>query len=129
MARSYHVDIARHATGADSKWVDNLLSHFQIPGVDGGRQGSPRRISEDGIVHIALIRELTGALGLPLSRAVPIAGRLLAAESETVVFGDCIAIAVERVEVRRRVGALIADAVESVVPVPRGRPSSSPKRP
>ena len=129
MARSYHVDIARHAAGADAKWVDNLLSHFQIRGVEGGRQGSPRRISEDGILHIALIRELTGVFGLPFQRAVPIAERLLADEDATVAFSDHIAIRIERIAFRQRVNASIADAVESVVPVRRGRPRSSPSSP
>ena len=79
MARLYHVDIARHVASADHKWVDNLLSHHAIPGVEGGRQGSARRISAEGIEYIALVRLLTQDLELSVARAVRFADRLLAA--------------------------------------------------
>src|SRR4051812_17824908 len=59
MARFYHVDIARHAVGADAKWLDNLLSPFDVPRVQGGTSREARRITPAGIYHIALIRPLT----------------------------------------------------------------------
>ena len=64
MARFYHVDIARFAANADQKWVDNLLSHYDVPGVDGAKQGLARRISAVGVYHIALIRSLTRDAGI-----------------------------------------------------------------
>jgi hypothetical protein len=88
MARLYHVDIARHVASADHKWVDNLLSHFNIPGVDGGRQGSARRISADGIAYIALVRTLNRELGLSVAAAVRVADRLLGANATELSIGN-----------------------------------------
>ena len=56
MARYYHLDIAAVAAQADHKWVDNLLSRFDIPGVGSAHQGVARRISTTGVYHIALAR-------------------------------------------------------------------------
>src|SRR6478736_5134182 len=81
MPRLYHVDIAAHAAQADLKWVDNLLSHFSIPGVDGGRQGSARRISPDGIHHVSLVRILTRDFEIPVRSAVVAAEQLLSSEA------------------------------------------------
>lgn len=122
MPRSYHVDIARHAAVADAKWIDNLLSHFAIPGVEGGRQGSSRRVSSHGILQIALIRELTRECGLPLPRAVPLAAQLLSNRDASAAAGDYVVIRFSRAAFEQRVADLVADGVESVTPARRGRP-------
>src|ERR1044071_8241873 len=88
MARSYHVEIARFAADADQKWVDNLLSRFDIPGVDSSRQGLSRRISDIGIYHIALIRALIAELEVSTARAVTLAGQLLSAPNAVSVTAD-----------------------------------------
>jgi hypothetical protein len=123
MARLYHVDIARHAAGADRKWVDNLLSHFSIPGVDGGRQGTARRISADGIRHIALIHLLARDLDVSVAAAVALATRLLALPSVTLSLGAGLELRLDREQFERHIERLIADGVESVTPARRGRPS------
>ena len=125
MARLYHVDIARHAASADHKWVDNLLSHFTIPGVDGGRQGSARRISAEGIEFIALVRLLSRELGLSVAAAVKLADRLLRAKSGALSIGAGVDLHLDRGDFRADVHRAIADAVESVTPVRRGRPRKS----
>jgi hypothetical protein len=122
MTRLYHVDIARHAAAADHKWVDNLLSHYEIPGVDGGRQGSPRRLSHEGIQHIALVRLLTQELEIPVRSAVRIAKRLMVADSAPLAFGSGLELRLDLESFRLNVQALIADGVECVVPARRGRP-------
>ena len=122
MARLYHVDIARHAASADSKWVDNLLSHHQIPGVESGRQGSSRRISVGGIEHIALIRLLTAQLQLSVAVAVALAARLLTVDSDALPLGHGLELRLDLAEFRRRVHRSIDDGVESVTPARRGRP-------
>jgi hypothetical protein len=124
MARSYHVEIARFAADADQKWVDNLLSRFDVPGVDSSKQGLSRRISDVGIYHIALIRVLTAELELSTARAVTLAGQLLAVPG-TVVVADDIELTFDRPSFERRIDARVADAVESIAPARRGRP---PKR-
>jgi hypothetical protein len=122
MPRLYHVDIARHATGAHHKWVDNLLSHFSIPGVEGGTQGLPRRISPDGIKHIALVRILTRDAGISVSAAVPLAARLLGTHAAEVELGRSISLRLDVEQFDRDIRQTIADAVESVTPARRGRP-------
>jgi hypothetical protein len=122
MARLYHVDIARHVTSASHKWVDNLLSHFSIPGVEGGRRGSARRISAEGISHIALVRRLTEDLHLAVADAVTLANRLMHARSLPVPIGGGLEVRLDLEEFRTKVERAIADGVESVIPARRGRP-------
>ena len=124
MARSYHVEIASFAAGADQKWVDNLLSRFGVPGVDSSKQGLSRRISDVGVYHIALIRELTAELEVSTARAVTLAGQLLAVPGAVRLTED-IEMVFDRPSFERRIDARVAEAVESIAPARRGRP---PKR-
>ena len=124
MARSYHVEIARFAAEADQKWVDNLLSRFDVPGVDSSKQGLSRRISDVGIYHIALIRVLTAELEVSTARAVRLATQLLATPDAVVVAED-LELAFDRLSFERRIDVRLVDAVESIAPARRGRP---PKR-
>ena len=126
MSRFYHVDIARFAARADHKWVDNLLSHFDVPGVERARQGRARRISAAGIHHIALIRAMSRGLGVSTGTAVTLAARLLSENSAKVDVEPGLSVALEKVSFLRRIDAAISDAVEAVQPARRGRP---PKRP
>jgi len=125
MARLYHVDIARHVASADHKWVDNLLSHFDIPGVEGGRQGSARRISADGIAYIALVRLLNRELGLSVANAVRVADKLLGAKRAELSIGSSLALRLDLTAFHSTVDRAIADGVESITPVRRGRPRKS----
>ena len=122
MSRHYHIDIARHASDADAKWTDNLLSRFDIPGVDRARQGVSRRVSVHGVYHVALIRRLAMELRLPLDVAVAVAGQLLTTDARHVPLGDGLEIRLDRQAFAREIDARIAEAVESVVPARRGRP-------
>jgi hypothetical protein len=124
MARSYHVEIARFAADADQKWVDNLLSRFDVTGVESARQGLARRISDEGIYHIALIRELTSELEISTAKAVALAGQLLTDPGPIIVAED-LELVFERSVFERRISARVAEAVESIAPARRGRP---PKR-
>jgi hypothetical protein len=124
MARSYHVEIARFAADADQKWVDNLLSRFDVPGVDSSKQGLSRRISDLGIYYIALVRALTAELEVSTARAVALAGQLLTAPGGVLVAED-IELVFDRASFERRIDERVAEAVESIAPARRGRP---PKR-
>jgi hypothetical protein len=126
LARFYHVDIARFVSGADFKWVDNLLSHFNVPGVERTRQGSSRRLSAAGIHHIALIRTISSNLGVSTGLAVALASRLLGEEPSKVDIEPAISLTLDRSTFVRRIDAAIAVAVESIEPARRGRP---PRRP
>jgi hypothetical protein len=123
--RYYHVDIARFAAHADHKWVDNLLSHHDIPGVEGARQGLARRISETGIYHIVLIRLLSREAGMSTATAVSVAGQLLSSHRASVSLAPDLEIALDRDAFYSRVDEQIAEAVEAVTPARRGRPPKS----
>src|SRR4051794_36005228 len=124
MARSYHVEIAAFAADADQKWVDNLLSRYDVPGVDSSKQGLSRRISNVGIYHIALIRALTAQLEVSTARAVFLADQLLAIPG-SVALAEDVQLTLDRPSFERRIDARVAEAVESIAPARRGRP---PKR-
>jgi hypothetical protein len=119
--RSYHVEIAALAAGADQKWVDNLLSHFALPGVESAKQGVARRISQRGLEHIALVRRMASDLGLPLARAVDLAIRLLADPSGLIEVAGAIQLRVDRAAFETELSNRVADAAERSTPARRGR--------
>ena len=122
MARHYHVDIAAYVADADRKWVDNLLSHFDVPGVDAAKQGVARRISASGVHHIALIRRLVVDLAVSIDRAVALAHALLTTDATHVALSEVLALHLDRDRFRRETDRRLSDAVESIVPARRGRP-------
>jgi hypothetical protein len=123
MTRRYHVDIAQHVADADHKWVDNLLSHFDIPGVDRERQGVARVLSARGIYHVALIRQLTRRFGVSVTQSVSLAVQLLDTDVGELSIAPGLLLRVDRGVFEQTVDAAIALAVESVTPARRGRPS------
>lgn len=127
--RSYHIDIARHATDAERKWIDNLLSHFDIPGVERTRRGSPRRITPTGIYHIALTRLIALELDTSLRSAVAFAAALLRAEPDEWRVFPGFSFRFDRTAFESAVEARITEAVETVVPAKRGRPPARPVSP
>ena len=128
MSRFYHVDIAQFAADADAKWIDNLLSHFDIPGVEGRRQGVARRISEIGVLHIVLVRRLTREAGVATERAVAMSTQLLTSDTESAILIGGLTLRLDRKRFERDVGERIAIAVESIVPARRGRPPRKPQK-
>ena len=122
MARFYHIEVAQHAVGADKKWVDNLLSHFEVPGVERARQGIARRISTRGIYHIALIHRLNRELGVSVSSALPLATRLLASHAGRVGVGLWLELEVDLAAMQHSLDRLIEEASEISAPARRGRP-------
>ena len=122
MARHYHVDIAVFAADSDRKWVDNLLSHFNVPGVDSAKQGVARRISAHGIYHVALTRVLSRDAGMSVDAALAFAQRLLTTDANHAELAPGLELRIDRHAFQRDVDARITDAVESIVPRRRGRP-------
>jgi hypothetical protein len=100
-----------------------VLSHFGLPGVTGGRQGVSRRINEDGLLALALVRALNEDLGIPMPRAVEISATVVR-DRDTRRFSSRSGIAlffpIAEIEARVRQG-LVA-AVEAGGDTPRGRP-------
>ena len=123
MSRAYHIDVARHASGTEARWVENLLTRFAIPGVESPGQGTSRRISNIGIYHVALVSRLVRALGISLEAASALAARLLATPGgePLTVLGE-LELHFDRAAFIASVDALIAEAAELTVPRSRGRP-------
>ena len=77
MPRAYTVTTAALALEVPAKWVDNILSHHTVPGVDQHRQGVSRKLSIDGLLVLALTTFLIQELGAPASKAIDMAEILL----------------------------------------------------
>ena len=124
MARHYHVEIAAFVADADQKWIDNLLTRSDIPGVEAAKQGVSRRISADGIRHIALARRLMVELSVAADRAVSLAQALLDSDDSSLGLSDVLSIQIDRSRFDREIDRRLSYAVESIVPARRGRPPS-----
>jgi hypothetical protein len=122
MSRLYHVEIARHASGVNHKWVDNLLSHHAVPGVHNKKQGVARRITVDGVYHVALIARLNREMGVSVGSAVALAKKLLASESARATVGRGLELQVDRMALEREIDRRVEEAVEASTPPRRGRP-------
>jgi hypothetical protein len=125
MARSYHVDIAAFAAGVDRKWIDNLLSHFNVPGVESQKRGVARRLSLEAIRTVVLVRALAAETGLSVDRALATATALLDRADARASASPWISLQIDRAAFDADVERRLAAAVEAVVPRKRGRPASS----
>jgi dienelactone hydrolase len=76
MPRAYTVATAALALDVPPKWVDNILSHHNVPGVAQHRQGVARKLTVDGLLVLALTTFLIHELGAPMLKAVGIAEEL-----------------------------------------------------
>jgi hypothetical protein len=128
LARSYNVRIAALTVGETTKWVDNVLSHNSVVGVEQGRQGVGRRLSDDSLLSLTICKILARQLGVPLATAVEIANQIVATREarRDHVVAPGISIEFSLPEIERAMRARLADAVESVVTVRRGRPPLNP---
>jgi hypothetical protein len=77
MPRAYTVATAALALDVPSKWVDNILSHHTVRGVEQQRQGVSRKLGIDGLLVLALTTFLIQELGAPAPKAIGIAEALL----------------------------------------------------
>lgn len=115
----YDVVAAAFALQADAKWVDNVLSHHPVPGVERSRRGKSRRLKRESILHLLLIRELGTTVGIPVARAVTIAGELLA--GGTFVARE-VRIAVDVSSLAALLDRRLGEAAEGAIAARRGRP-------
>jgi hypothetical protein len=125
MTRTYDARLVALTVGVPYKWVDNLLSHYVLPGVSGGRQGLQRRIADDGLLAIEIVRAFAFGLGVPLARASKLATSAVQARAEgnvNVTLESGVFITLRFEEIERRLQKRILETIESVARVPRGRP-------
>jgi hypothetical protein len=122
VARSYSVRIAAVALGVPAKWLDNVLSQHDIPGVVSSRQGIERSISDLGIRVLEIVRICAHELGIPVSRSVEIAVSTTAAADARFVTasGAELRFAIEAID--RKLRERLIDAIEATPRLARGRP-------
>ena len=122
---AYTVAATAVTLGMPVKWVDNVLSHHRISGVSQGRQGVSRRLAPQAVLTLDLALRISGALRVPISRALELSERLLHLQSDiaAVDLGQGVSLSIDLGEVRRDLLERLAHAVE-VAPSPRrGRPA------
>lgn len=124
MSISYSVRTIALALGVPSKWIDNILSHYLIPGVSSARQGVERGISGVAVRVLEIVRILNHELGIPLPRAVSIAIEVGRGDSRFVSrSGAEIRFSLEAIDHRLR--ERLIDAIEATPRMRRGRPPKS----
>ena len=122
---AYTVAATAVTLGMPIKWVDNVLSHHEVPGVSQSRQGVSRRLAPQAILTLDLALRISNALGLPISRALELSARLLRQPggTTTIDLGQGVSLTIDLEEVRSELLERLAHAVE-VAPSPRrGRPA------
>lgn len=121
MPRAYTVATAALALQVPAKWVDNILSHYQVQGVSQARQGIARRLSVESLIVLTVALLLIQDLALPTANAINIATQLVQSRGAVALpSGIHIQINIDRAttELLQR----LEGAVE-VAPLPRrGRP-------
>jgi hypothetical protein len=121
--RLYSVALTALAINAPQKWTDNLLAHYDIPDVRSRKRGVARGVSWQGLVRIALIRELHVALGCGVRDAVALSDAMLREPSGQVAIGRWATLGFERSALERDLQRGLAEALESAPRPRRGRPA------
>ena len=127
MNRSYSLRLVALTTGVAGRWLDNLLSRHQITGVSRQRRGVERRINDEGLLAIEIVRVLNLELGVSMAAAVAIAAIMLAPHSAgtyRTTSGLTLTLPID--ELRQHLRARLLESLEFVARAPRGRPRSRP---
>lgn len=119
--RAYHVAAAADALACPTKWLDNILSRHDIPGVSQSRQGVSRLVPFDALVTLAVVRILTTRFDIPTTRAVALATEITADAYGWSGNPDLCGIRVDLPRLRQEMSER-ARAAELSVPLRRGRP-------
>lgn len=121
MARAYTVGTLALTIDMPVRWVDNVLSHHNVPGVSQERQGVARKVAFDGVLHLALALKLIQDFEIPLAAALNLAYTIVT-NGGRYDTPTGIMISIDMGLLRTRIEARLAEAVE-ITPVPkRGRP-------
>ncbi len=122
--RAYTVATTAVALGVSSKWVDNVLSHHQVPGVYQARQGIARRVTPAALLVLDITLRLVRSLGIPLPQALETAQRLVDAREGSLPLSGAASIQI-RADVETLTNDLngrLEQAVEMSPTPRRGRP-------
>lgn len=119
--RAYSVPVAALALETDSKWLDNVLSHHTVRGVERKRQGIQRKIPAHSLLILAIAQELIAELALPIRRALELADSISRSADGQTASGT-VTIHADTASISARLNARLADAIEGAPDRPRGRP-------
>ena len=110
--------------GVSQKWVDNVLSHHTVPGVQQTRQGIVRRVTPEGLLNLEIAMRLSRDLALPIGRALGAAAQLIRAEGGEVPIGSdpALRMSIDLGLLKRGLGSRLEGALESTPTPRRGRP-------
>ena len=120
--RAYTVAVASLALDVDPKWIDNLLSHHHLAGVQRKRQGIQRQIPPESLLTLAIARHLIATLALPIGRAIELAELARKGAGEISVSPD-LRLTIDVAHLAAALNERLADAVEGAAQKPRGRPA------
>jgi hypothetical protein len=120
--RLYDVAVASLAIDAPRKWVDNLLSHHDVPDILSARRGVSRRIPHSALLLLALTRSVHVDLGMSVRDALRLAATLLAGGEGAVHESGHLRVTFDRSGLERTVRARLGEALESAPTPRRGRP-------
>ena len=124
MARAYTVATVALALDVESKWLDNVLTHYRVPGVLQHRQGVSRRLSSEAVFLLRIALSLSADMGVPIGRSIDLAKKLHEGQG-SYTSGEGVALSVDFGAFQTLVQGRLAAAVE-VAPLPRrGRPPQS----
>ena len=117
--------------GVPAKWIDNILSHHELPGIERTRQGVERRISDDGLLAIEIIRILSREAGLTIPSAALIVTRAIGRRQGSLVrveLAPGIELRIDASHIEQRLRERLADAIDAAPRVARGRPPKHAKK-
>jgi len=125
--RLYDVAVASLALRVDRKWLDNVLSQHDVPGVSRSVRGAARQIPLRSLLIISLVRDLQRQLGLGVARGLVVAARLVGASHGHVRLGVAL-LTVDIPALERQLDDRLVDVMETIVPRRRGRPRAGGRR-
>ena len=125
--RLYDVAVAAVALRVDRKWLDNVLSQHDVPGVGRSVQGVARQIPLRSLVIISVVRDLQQLIGLGVGRGLEVAGRLVGPAHGHARLGVAV-MTVDVAAVEQDLDHRLVDAMEVVIPRRRGRPVGQKRR-
>lgn len=82
--RGYTVAASALALNVEYKWLDNLLSHYSVPGVKQARQGVSRTLPFSSLKLIALALQFIEEFDASLVRAIHWATQLVEASGPVI---------------------------------------------
>ena len=118
--RAYTVATAAVTLNVPSKWLDNVLSQNDIPGVVRVRQGVARRLTPKAILMLDLAIHLTRGLDASVPSAIELATTL--SSEGRIRLSSGLTITADLALLEAELSERLAHAVE-IAPSPRrGRP-------